>query len=151
MQENYGANEPRINTKKEIILEEARHPLIDKNKVVPINISLGNNNKTLVITGPNTGGKTVLLKTIGLLSLMVKFGLLLPCDENSNIMDFVMKTVDIMGKQISEKSLDNSDYILDIYTDKCGLLDINKLDSCFEYGYNSVMNKIDEIKNILDL
>lgn len=70
-------------------------------------------------------------------------------DENSNVMDYVMKTVDIMGKQISEKSLSESDYILDIYTDKCGLLDISKLDSCYKYGYDAVMNKIDEIKKIL--
>lgn len=70
-------------------------------------------------------------------------------DENSNVMDYVMKTVDIMGKQISEKSLSESDYILDIYTDKCGLLDISKLDSCYKYGYDAVMNKIDEIKKVL--
>ena len=61
-------------------------------------------------------------------------------NENSNIMDYIMKTIDIMGKQISEKSLDKSDYILDIYTDKCGLLDINKLDSCYKYGYNAVID-----------
>ena len=70
---------------------------------------------------------------------------------NSNIMDFVMKTVDIMGKQISENSLSKSDYILDIYTDKCGLLDVNKLDSCYKYGYNAVKDKINEIREILDL
>ena len=57
-------------------------------------------------------------------------------DENSNIMDYVMKTIDIMGKQISEK---------------CGLLDISKLDSCYKYGYEAVMNKIDEIKEILHI
>lgn len=72
-------------------------------------------------------------------------------DENSNVMDYVMKTVDIMGKQISEKALDSSDYILDIYTDKCGLLDIRKLDSCYKYGYDTVINKIDEIKKILNI
>lgn len=71
--------------------------------------------------------------------------------ENSNLMDYVMKTIDIMGKQISEKSLDESDYILDIYTDRCGLLDTNKLDSCFQYGYDAVMNKIDEIKDVLNI
>jgi NTE family protein len=72
-------------------------------------------------------------------------------DENSNLMDYVMKTIDIMGKQISEKSLSESNYILDIYTDKCGLLDVSKLDSCYKYGYNSVMNKIDEIKELLKI
>ncbi len=72
-------------------------------------------------------------------------------DETSNVMDYVMKTVDIMGKQISEKSLDLSDYILDIYTDKCGLLDISKLDSCYKYGYDAVVSKIDEIKRVLSI
>ncbi len=70
-------------------------------------------------------------------------------DENSNIMDYVMKTIDIMGKQISENSLSKSDYILDIYTDKCGLLDVSKLDSCYKYGYDAVKSKIDEIKENL--
>ena len=72
-------------------------------------------------------------------------------DENSNIMDYVMKTIDIMGKQISENSLSKSDYILDIYTDKCGLLDVSKLDSCYKYGYNAVKNKIDEIKENFEI
>lgn len=70
-------------------------------------------------------------------------------DRNSNIMDFVMKTIDIMGSKISEESLEISDYILNVYTDKCGLLDVNKLDMCYKYGYKSVMDNIHEIKKIL--
>lgn len=70
-------------------------------------------------------------------------------DEDSNIMDIVMKTIDIMGSKIAEESIEMSDYVLNIYTDKVGLLDTQKLDSCYKYGYNCVMEKIDEIKKIL--
>lgn len=72
-----------------------------------------------------------------------------PIDSNSNFMDIVMKTIDIMGSKISEENLEMSDYILNIYTDKVGLLDIEKLDKCYEYGYQSVVEHLDEIKNIL--
>ena len=71
-------------------------------------------------------------------------------DENSNIMDIVMKTIDIMGSKISEESLEMSDYILNVYTDKVGLLDVDKLDSCYKYGYECVMNNIDEIKKLIE-
>jgi len=70
-------------------------------------------------------------------------------DENSNIMDIVMKTIDIMGNKIAEENLNQSDYILNVCTDKVGLLDINKLDKCFEYGYEAVIKNLDEIKQIL--
>ena len=69
-------------------------------------------------------------------------------DENSNIMDIVMKTIDIMGNKISEESLEMSDLVLNVYTDKVGLLDIEKLDSCYQYGYDCVMKNIDKIKEI---
>lgn len=72
-----------------------------------------------------------------------------PIDENSNIMDIVMKTIDIMGNKISEESLEQSDYNLNVYTDKVGLLDIQKLDSCYQYGYQAVMQNIKEIKKSL--
>jgi len=72
-----------------------------------------------------------------------------PITQESNIMDIVMKTIDIMGNKISEESLENSDYIINVSTDKTGLLDISKLDTCYKYGYQSVMNCIDEIKGIL--
>lgn len=70
-------------------------------------------------------------------------------DENSNIMDIVMKSVDIMGNKISEKDLKNSDFVLDIYTDKVGLLDLKKLDKCYEYGYKSVLDNLDKIKSVI--
>lgn len=70
-------------------------------------------------------------------------------DENSNIMDIVMKTIDIMGNKIAEENLERSDYVLNVYTDKVGLLDIKKLDKCFEYGYEAVIKNLDEIKQIL--
>lgn len=70
-------------------------------------------------------------------------------NENSNIMDIVMKTIDIMGNKIAEENLEKSDYVLNVYTDKVGLLDINKLDKCFEYGYEAVIKNLDEIKQIL--
>lgn len=74
-----------------------------------------------------------------------------PVDENSNIMDIVMKTIDIMGSKISEESLEMSDIVLNVYTDKVGLLDIEKLDNCYKYGYNCVVENIDKIKEALDL
>lgn len=73
-----------------------------------------------------------------------------PVDENSNIMDIVMKTIDIMGSKISEESLEMSDLVLNVYTDKVGLLDVEKLDSCYKYGYECVVQNIDKIKEILD-
>ncbi|MBO5215105.1 MAG: endonuclease MutS2 [Clostridia bacterium] len=74
---------PVFNTKKQLLFKNARHPLIDKEKVVPVNISLGGEYSVLLITGPNTGGKTVCLKTTGLFCLMAYFGLYLPCTEAS--------------------------------------------------------------------
>lgn len=71
-----------------------------------------------------------------------------PIDENSNLMDIVMKTIDIMGSKISEESLEMSDIVLNVCTDKVGLLDIQKLDSCYKYGYDCVMKNIDKIKKI---
>lgn len=70
-------------------------------------------------------------------------------DENSNIMDIVMKTIDIMGTKISEESLEMSDIVLNVYTDKVGLLDIEKLESCYQYGYNCVVQNIDNLKNLI--
>lgn len=67
-------------------------------------------------------------------------------EKDSNIMDIIMKSIDIMGSKISEESLEMSNYILDVYTDKTGLFDIQKLDKCYEYGYRAVIENIDKIK-----
>ncbi len=60
-----------------------------------------------------------------------------------------MKSIDIMGCKISEESLNTSDFVLDVYTDKTGLLDIDKLDKCYEYGYDAVLKNLNQIKAIL--
>lgn len=70
-------------------------------------------------------------------------------EEDSNVMDVVMKSLDIMGNKISEKSLQMSDLNLDIYTDKVGLLDVEKLDKCYQYGYEAVIAELDKIKELL--
>lgn len=96
---------PIINDKKEINLINARHPLIDKNKVVPISINIGNSFSVLLITGPNTGGKTVTLKTIGILSCMACSGLNIPADEHSSIYVFDEIYTDIGDDQSISDSL----------------------------------------------
>ena len=70
-------------------------------------------------------------------------------DEKSNVMDIGMRTIDIMGNKISEENLKMSDYILTIQTDKTGLLDTKKLDSCYKYGYNQTIEQLDKIKEVL--
>ena len=70
-------------------------------------------------------------------------------DEESNAMDIIMRTLDIMGNKISEEGLNLSDYILTVKTDKTGLLDTQKLDMCYKFGYQSAIKEIDRIKKIL--
>lgn len=70
-------------------------------------------------------------------------------DETSNMMDIGMRTIDIMGNKISEENLAQSDFVLTIQTDKTGLLDIEKLDSCYKYGYQAVIDNLDKIKKLL--
>jgi DNA mismatch repair protein MutS2 len=100
-----GAFMPAVSDTIHFKLNKARHPLIDKKKVVPVDIALGDEYDTLIITGPNTGGKTVSLKTAGLLNAMAQYGFLIPAHESSVVCNFREYLVDIGDEQSIEQSL----------------------------------------------
>ena len=105
LSKSYNGTEPIFNEKGHINIKKGRHPLLDKKSVVPIDIWRGKDFRLLVITGPNTGGKTVTLKTAGLLCAMAQCGFLIPADERSEICVFDEFLVDIGDEQSIEQSL----------------------------------------------
>ena len=105
LSEKLDATAPLLSGDRSVNLVRARHPLISKDSVVPVNISIGDGYDTLVITGPNTGGKTVSLKTVGLFALMAQSGLHIPVEDRSSICVFDNILVDIGDEQSIEQSL----------------------------------------------
>ena len=101
----HNAIEPEISEDDHLILRRARHPLLDQKKAVPIELRLGGDFDTLIITGPNTGGKTVALKTTGLLSAMTYCGLHIPADDGSTVPVYGKILADIGDEQSIEQSL----------------------------------------------
>lgn len=125
---------PDITCDGKLKLNKARHPLLDSNKAVPINISLGEKYSALIITGPNTGGKTVALKTAGLLSAMVMCGMLIPVSDGSSVSVFSHILADIGDNQSIEQSLSTFSSHTNKVIEIIGLADDNSLVLLDELG-----------------
>ena len=96
---------PRLSEEPKVVLKNAKHPLLDRDTAVPISVEIGENYRCLIITGPNTGGKTVAIKTVGLLTLMTMCGLMIPAGDGSEVGFFDRIFVDIGDEQSIEQSL----------------------------------------------
>lgn len=125
---------PQVCNNGEIVLRKARHPLIDSKVVVPIDVTLGVDYDALIITGPNTGGKTVAIKTVGLLTAMTMCGLLIPVSDDSRISIFDNILVDIGDNQSIEQSLSTFSSHMNKVIEILGIADSNSLIMLDELG-----------------